>query len=266
MENKFKLKLAVFDFDATIIKDNSDTYINELLIQKYNAHKLHLDENNDQSNLSEIDLRRFIFPDTVEQLYSKFNWPTRMNAAFEYIHSRFACSTQEMLDKLREIKIDESMKRLFKILWQNNYEIFILSDANNLFIETILKENNLLDKFRGKIITNETFIDERGVIKIKPYYLENKEDKMPYNCAYCVIDCAEPSICKRELLKDLIERKKSQMECLDNEIHVVYGGDGKNDFCPGLILGMEDFYFPRKGYNLAKLLENSEYLEKLKLK
>ena len=41
---------------------------------------------------------------------------------------------------------------------------------------------------------------------------------------------------------------------------MIYVGDGSNDYCPGLTLRKNDFYFVRNNYSLAKLLKRDEIL------
>ncbi|CAF0844745.1 unnamed protein product [Brachionus calyciflorus] len=248
-------KIAIFDFDATIINDNSDTYINELLLEKHHAHRERQGREHDQ--LSEVDLRRHILPYSIEELYAVYNWPTRMNAAFDHMSYELNCQKDEILDKIKQIKIKESMKNLLRTLVARGYSLHIVSDANKLFIEIILKENEISDLFEGRIKSNEAFVDKKGILKIRPYYLDNKSDKLPYNCIYCCEDCGQPSLCKRDVVKKILE-------CLPNDRHVIYAGDGRNDFCPGLELEQNDYYFVRKGYNLDRYLENREYLAQIK--
>jgi len=96
-------KLAVFDFDATITDDNSDTYLNKLFSTKY------LNQT-DLVSESDHEKCRFIFPEEIEQLYKTHNWPTRMNAALEY-YLKFGFGLDEMLNELRKIKISGSMSQ-----------------------------------------------------------------------------------------------------------------------------------------------------------
>ena len=252
------IKLAVFDFDATIIKDNSDTYINELIFSRLDNSSSSQDETGE--DLIAQDKARLRFPNEIESLYRNHNWPTRMNAFFKYIHDKYSITSQTILDELRKIKIEDSMKSLFFKLKENGYDIIILSDANNLFIETILEANDLLDLFRNKILSNPTHFDETGVIKIKPYYMVYKEDKKPFDCKVCLEESNEPSICKGSMVRTYLNGLISQQGLsLDKaKVHLIYSGDGKNDYCPGLFLKSDDYYFPRKGFNLAKLLEKTE--------
>lgn len=247
-------KYAIFDFDATIINDNSDSYINELLIEKHHANRER--QGKDHDKLSAVDLRRHILPYSIEELYPVYNWPTRMNAAFRYMAEDLDCNTNEILEKLKQIRIHDSMKKLIYLLKQNQYKLFIVSDANKFFIELILNENDMLDLFSGRIFSNEGFIAENGLIKIRPFYLDYKEDKLPYKCIYCCEDCGQPSLCKREVVKSLIEN--------DSNKKVIYFGDGKNDFCPALDLKETDYYFVRRGFNLEKFLEDENHLGKIK--
>lgn len=264
MRNK-EFKIAAFDFDATIINDNSDTYINSLLSDKYSEEAA---KSCSEVAQGDYNQRRFVYPEHIESVYKASNWPSRMNAVFDYIHARFNLSYEDILTKLREIRIDESMKYLLRRLKEQNYELIIVSDANSLFIETILEQNGLLDLFESnKILTNPTCVDEAGRIVITPYYYIHKYDKQPYDCSFCVKHCAEPSICKRELLREYIFKKTAEQQLeSDTKPHVIYVGDGRNDYCPGLLLDESDLYFPRRGFNLSKVLANKENYDRIRAK
>lgn len=72
------------------------------------------------------------------------------------------------------------------------YEYFrcdlkVLSDANQFFIETILKNHGIYDCF-SDIITNPTFVDEQGRLRIFPYH---GSAMPPHGCDLC-----PPNLCK----------------------------------------------------------------------
>jgi hypothetical protein len=109
-------------------------------------------------------------------------------------------------------------------------------------------------------------VDDTGRIVITPYYHIYKRDKKPYTCcSFCSKTCEEPSICKRELLKEYILKKSAEFSSTSGATkpHVIYVGDGRNDYCPGLILEEKDFYFPRRGFNLEKVLAIKENYDRI---
>lgn len=85
--------IAAFDFDHTIINDNSDTYINKL-----------------------VSGEKISFPRHVEDAYKTGGWTLRMQAVFDYMHKELGIKENDFINCLQEIKIDDSMRELFYLL------------------------------------------------------------------------------------------------------------------------------------------------------
>jgi pyridoxal phosphate phosphatase PHOSPHO2 len=166
------MKIAAFDFDHTLIDVNSDTYIDKLLIK-------------------DSDVKRYKYPDSVEDLYKQFNWTYRMNGVFEYMNKN-EISKRDLINCLNEIKIKDSMIDVIKRLYENGYKLSVISDANTVFIETILKQNNVYDNFH-KIFTNPAEFDENGRLNVKPFSEIFNKDGMPFDCSTKI--CSN-NICK----------------------------------------------------------------------
>lgn len=222
------VKVAAFDFDHTIINVNSDTYIDKLI----------------------GDVR---YPDEIEQLHS-LGWTRRMNAVFEYMRKKCDIQKSDLLDCLREIKIDDSMIELIRKLQQNSYELVIVSDANDIFIDEILRVNGLGDAF-SSIYTNRGEFDQDGQLIVKPFNEIFNENGDPFDCSTKI--CTS-NICKGSVLAKHLEQKSN------SDKKLVYVGDGRNDYCPGLYLNKNDFYYVRSNHSLEKLLRKDPSLaEKL---
>ena len=67
----------------------------------------------------------------------------------------------------------------------------------------------------------------------------------------------KPNICKRAILENIL-----RINSVVN--HVIYVGDGKIDFCPGLSLDKNDHFFVKKNLSLHKILNKSGMKEKFK--
>jgi pyridoxal phosphate phosphatase PHOSPHO2 len=227
MDSKGCRKLAVFDFDHTIINENSDIYINKLLIR-----------NNDESS----DFKRFKFPIEIEKMREK-GWTNRMNAVFEYMHSIYNINKSKLIDCLEEIKVDDCMLRLIDDLYQRNYHLFIISDSNTIFIETILKQNGIYSRF-NTIFTNKASFDLNEKLVVVPFNHTYNPNKEPFDCQ---TNICEKNICKGKVLDNIIKNHDAE--------HIIYVGDGTNDYCPGLYLTQNDNYFVRKDFSLFKLLK-----------
>jgi len=226
------LKLAAFDFDNTIINFNSDTYINKLI------------ENG----------KKVKFPNEIEELRETQGWTQRMNAVFRYMFDEHKINKETMMNCLKEIQIQKTMIDLFRELKQNDYEIIIISDANSIFIETILKENGISDYF-SKVYTNTAQFDENECLKVTPF---NQTFNINGEIFTCETQICERNMCKGAILKYHIE--KSSENTPESGCHLIYVGDGTNDLCPGLLLKENDFYFVRSNFSLDKLLKRDQNL------
>lgn len=233
------LKLAAFDFDHTIIVHNSDTYIDKILFEKTT------------NNLNNK------YPEEIEKKTELHGWTTRMNSVFEYMFSKFNIKGKDILECLKEIKIDDSMVSLIKSLKENDYKLIILSDANSLFIETILKENRLSDFF-DTIYTNEAQIDSNERLVVKPLNETYNENGEPFKCLTGL--CTE-NICKGKILNDYLGKHLGVNDVMELK-HLIFIGDGRNDYCGGLCLNEKHHFCVRKNFNLAKLLAKKEHLVK----
>jgi pyridoxal phosphate phosphatase PHOSPHO2 len=211
-------KLAIFDFDSTLIScDSSDT------------------------------LSSYQLPNEIESLYNEFNWPTRMNACFKYLKQHFDINSNDIVAKLGSIQIEKEMKHLIMSLKKENYKLLIISDSNKLFIETILNQNNMISYF-DEIITNQATINQDHIIEIRPYL--DQMNKL-VACEYCAKLCARPSICKKAILQDYISNN-------DLFTKIVFVGDGDNDFCVSLILNEDSFLFAKQNLALYNILETNK--------
>ncbi len=125
-------------------------------------------------------------------------------------------------------------------LKSSNADIVIISDANTLFIETILRKNGCLE-YVDRIITNPGWFDEDERLHIQRRI---GLDDVPHGCER---PCA-PNLCKGSELLKYIE----EMGCDYDQI--IYSGDGRNDFCPSTKLSQNDYLLMRKGHALEKIV------------
>jgi pyridoxal phosphate phosphatase PHOSPHO2 len=222
-------KVAAFDFDNTIINFNSDTYINKLIDSG----------------------KKIKFPNEIEILRDTHGWTQRMNAVFKYMLDVHKINKEIMINCIKEIQIEKPMLDLLGELNKNQFEIIIISDANSIFIETILKENGI-SEYISKIYTNPAHFDDNDCLRVTPFNeIFNKNGEI-FTC--------ETGICERNMCKGTI--LKSHIEKYSNESSptLVYVGDGTNDLCPGFVLKEDDFYFVKNNFSLDKLLKKDQGL------
>ncbi|GFY98436.1 pyridoxal phosphate phosphatase-related protein [Actinidia rufa] len=267
--------VVVFDFDHTIIEDNSDTWIVE-----------------------EMGLTHLF-----DQLRRTLPWTALMDRMMEELHSQEK-TVDEIAECLRRVPVSpRTVSAIKKAKALPGCELRIISDANQFFIETILKHYGLFDCFL-EIVTNPSIIEEGCRLKILSYH---DSVSSPHGCNLC-----PPNLCKCKEVSGAVEDVgvgavdtfpiKGRME---TEILTVYGeqealfvvekncrrlqlpssgglvieqiqasivekwkgriiylGDGRGDFCPSLKLGEGNYVMPRKDFPLWKKICDNRKLIK----
>lgn len=242
-------KIAVFDFDYTIINANSSKYLNKLIIEEQFAEKK---EPVRTPSISELN--RFKYPEHIEKYRNDKNSTLLYNQVFKFMVTNYGATREKIEKCLKGIVISESMKKLFKILHQNGYELIIVSDSNSFVIETIIQQNGLTDFFRDRIFANKMEFDSNGHITILPCV-----DVEKFGLLNCVKSTCRDNICKRFVVDTFLSKKKN---CSIK--HIIYVGDGKIDFCPGVGLRQGDFFFIKKNSSLSRFLRDDLNKNKIK--
>lgn len=163
--------LAVFDFDHTVVDDNTDTAVIGLL---------------DKSSI----------PESVRQLYKTDGWTSYMQSIFDILHKK-NIGKKKITETITKIKCVDGMCELIKDLKQNlGYDVIVISDSNSYFIDAWLKENNMID-YILKVFTNPAqFLDDS--LKIEMYHLQN----------YC--NLSTKNLCKGQIMVDFIKEQNSK--------------------------------------------------------
>jgi pyridoxal phosphate phosphatase PHOSPHO2 len=216
--------LLAFDFDHTIIDENSDVYVNKLAPNGK-------------------------IPPEIKQLYSDQGWTHFMGEIFRYLHQTNV-KHQQILDCMTEIKFSPGIVDLLTKVDRTKAESIIISDANSMFIEHILKVNKLEDKF-DRVFTNPAKFNDDGRLEIEMYHVQD-------TCSLSTIN-----LCKGQILQDYIKERSNNNV---HFTHVAFIGDGQNDFCPSLRLSQKDFVFPRKGYSLVNYIKKMQSEQGLEIK
>lgn len=215
-------KLAIFDFDNTVVNLNVYSLIDDLLSEKV--------------------------PDNLSEIEKAFGWIARMNALFE----SNCLNEQKVRNVLDKILIDDKMITFMKDLFENGYEIIIISDSNTYFINYILEANRIREYVR-EIYANVGCFTEAGFFKLIGLNEVMHGNKFQFDCQIGLNRCA-PNVCKRLVLQYHTEKHSTNQK----NKHFIYVGDGLNDFCPALILNKTDVFCVRKGYALEKVFIKNE--------
>ncbi|KAJ0986476.1 hypothetical protein J5N97_004832 [Dioscorea zingiberensis] len=212
--------VLVFDFDKTIIDCDSDEWVV------------------DELGASEL----------FQQLMPTMSWNTLMDRMMKELHSQGKTS-EDIVECLRRVHLDTHIISAIKSAYALGCDLRVVSDANLLFIETILKHHELLECF-SEINTNPCYVDEDGRLRILPY----NDPNTSHGCSLC-----PPNMCKGRI----IERIKALTSTKGEQL--IYLGDGKGDYCPSLRLTEGDHVMARKGYPLWELVSENAKLIKAEI-
>jgi len=228
---------VIFDFDWTMIDANSDVFI----FEKLNPDLL-LEMKRLQESVQWTDLMQQL----IDSLLT-----TKKIADVEQCLSGcpFEPEMAMILSGLNSSSISGDESQSVKNV------VSIVSDANQFFIETILKHHRV-NHLVHQIYTNPALVHcDNNSLHLTHYCAHIN---VPHQCLTCPVN-----MCKGEIIERLISQEVDQ-QADSNETFIVYVGDGSNDFCAAKRLGQNDLLFARRGYRLEKHILQSE--EKLRCK
>ncbi|KIP08402.1 hypothetical protein PHLGIDRAFT_127025 [Phlebiopsis gigantea 11061_1 CR5-6] len=214
MDPSTEKQLIVFDFDWSLADQDTDRWVFEVLAP---------------------DLRR-----KMKTLKEEVQWTDLVAQSLREFHARGG-TREEIEGALKIMPFHPAMKRAVlaaKNKTNPKTTFLCLSNANSVFISTILKEKGLESLF-DEIITNPAEWDSSGLLKLR----RRVDPTGPQHA--CTVGCS-PNMCKGEELDAFIARQGRTFD------RVVYIGDGSNDFCPILRLREVDRVLCRRHRGLEK--------------
>lgn len=218
--------LVVFDYDWSLVNENSDTFV---------FRQLH--------------------PPLLEQLNARlaqrrsdggFSWTALMDELLGELAEQqpLAASPERIRDALARIPVLDRMLDAVRLAVDAHGAVLaIVSDANSVYIESMLAHHALADRVR-EVVTNPAAFDGAR-LRVQPHHALHLE---PHGCADC-----PANMCKGRILDGLLRDHGAFA-------HVLYVGDGGGDFCPSAHLTARDVVFARaddadgKSYGLLKKL------------
>lgn len=213
--------LAAFDFDYTIVSQNSDIVARDLVPSSS-------------------------IPDKVKKLYSSDNgWTEYMGEIFKILHQTNVTRDQ-IVKEITSIPEVPGMIALIRRLVDMDFDVIIISDSNMEFIRCWCKANGIASLIHT-VYSNPANFNDNGLLTIKPFHKQT-------TCSM-----SQMNLCKGQVLNEHIERKTSMDGCGYEK--VFYVGDGNNDYCPITTLRAEDFGCARIGFKLEKLLAASSIVK-----
>jgi len=219
-----KKQLIVFDFDWSMADQDTDRYILEVLAP---------------------DLRR-----KMKNLKEEVQWTDLVAQSLREAHAR-GITQEQITQTLQTMPFHPAMVRAVSDLKARGETTFLcLSNANSVFISTILKHKGL-ETLYEEIITNPAEWQPSGLLKLN----RRVDPAGPQHS--CHVGCS-PNMCKGEELEAFLARKGVEFD------HIAYVGDGSNDFCPILRLRKQDTTFCRTGRGLQRRIEKEGTAQDLK--
>ncbi|XP_061822663.1 probable phosphatase phospho1 isoform X2 [Nerophis lumbriciformis] len=211
--------LVLFDFDETIINENSDDAVLQALPDPQ-------------------------LPDWLKNSYREGHYNEHMQQILAYM-SEQGVSPDAIQLAVEKIPPTPGLLNLLQFLQshQQDFELAVVSDANMYFIETWLKQAGVRHLFR-KIFTNPASFDDDGRLVLLPFHA--------HSCPHC-----PDNMCKQVILREYLTVRQKERGGASFQ-RVFYIGDGANDICPSLVLGPRDTAFPRKDFPMHRLLLESQ--------
>lgn len=237
--------LFVFDMDFTILNENTDYEIRDLIPK------------NIRDEISKIKFK---------------NWGEEVNAYMDKC-LELNISLEKIKERIQKVPLTPGMKEIFDYIssLKNNKDYFVeclvISGANMLFVEWILQKYELLHIVNAYYSFNCN--SDEGKLVVSPFH--------SHECKIC-----DKFLCKKKVMKDhiagvLLGNNKDNKEGINKFGNlnikfdkVFYFGDGGNDICPAN--GLNELplnsvnkliFFCRKNFRAHEILFNEKGLSKL---
>lgn len=161
--------LMVFDFDHTVVDDNSDTWVIRCLPSR-------------------------TLPDSVKSSYRKGHWTEFMGRVMKHIGEQ-EVGPDGVRSVMETIPYTAGMTDLLTFISENKdaVDCIVVSDSNTLFIDWILQAGGL----RGAVdhvFTNPARFNDRGHMEVRGYH--------SHDCRRCPVN-----LCKREVLERYLSER-----------------------------------------------------------
>ncbi len=157
--------LFVFDFDHTLVDDNTDTFIMDLCPQ--------------------LDLKR-----SLRARRKDFSsWTQFMDHVFYLVHKE-GCTKDDIKNHMRKLPLYQEATKSIRLVYESDTaDAIILSDSNTIFIQLILEECNISHMFKA-VFTNPAHFEADGRLRVE------------HLCQHDCKVCTSPNICKSKVLRE----------------------------------------------------------------
>lgn len=185
MPNCAHRKLVAFDFDHTVVDDNTDIVIRDLVKNK--------------------------ITDEVTKMYKSSGWIPYMQEIFRILHANGFTKSQ-IKDTIESIPEVVGFRTLFKQLFDaNNVDVIIISDSNSEFIKFWCDFNDV-SKYIKQIYTNQAHFSDDGVLNVRPYHHQTE------------CNLSSENLCKGLVLENFVRNQLEQVHIMYDKIFYVGDG------------------------------------------
>uniref|UniRef100_A0A1A8JBI7 Phosphatase, orphan 1 n=1 Tax=Nothobranchius kuhntae TaxID=321403 RepID=A0A1A8JBI7_NOTKU len=219
--------LVLFDFDETIISENSD----DAMVRVLPGQQL---------------------PTWLRNSYREGHYNEHTQKVLAYMAEQ-GISKESIHSAVEKIPPTPGFLELFQYLQSHrqDFELVVVSDANMYFIETWLEHAGVRHLFR-RIFTNPGDFDSKGQLVLLPFH--------SHSCSSC-----PDNMCKQLILQQYLTARQNEHGGTIFQ-RVFYIGDGANDVCPCQALGPQDVAFTRRDFPMHRLLVEMQQSKSAKFK
>jgi pyridoxal phosphate phosphatase PHOSPHO2 len=221
-----QLQLVVWDFDNSMIDENTDTFIFDRLAPDL------ADRMGELSSTAEF----------------KTEWTRLCDHMLGALHGEKGVGPAALTAAVAEAPAFDECIEAVHALAAAGIEQRILSDANTVYISAILEKRGLAPLFDseppGRVVTNPAQFDGAGRLRVQAYH--DATDA-------AVVDQADRTeFCGKNLAKGAVLRP--WLEALPAGATCLYVGDGRGDFGAAVQLRECDTLCCRTGYALERIM------------
>ncbi|CAM9659271.1 unnamed protein product [Ascophyllum nodosum] len=224
--------LVVWDFDWSLVNENSDSWVVEQLGEELTPEFRRLQEE------------------------EHLGWTQIMSRQMRSLWEK-GVKEDEIKKEMTRLPVFEEMLEAVRSAARAGASQAIVSDANKVFIEEFVHHHGIRRLFTKGISTNGGVFTDDGRLDVTPCH---ESSLPPHGCPLC-----PPNMCKGLILDGLLsvspDSDGQDRRAVDK---VIYVGDGGGDYCPALRLKPGDLVLARDGgedgrlYGLRRRIENEE--------
>jgi len=221
-------QLVVFDFDWSMVDQDSDRWLFEVLAP---------------------DIRR-----KIRDRPSTIQWTDLIAECLNDLsRQERGIQRQDIESAIRQTPFHPAMKRGIQLLKDpasTQSTLFILSNANTFFINTILQHQGI--RCIDNLVNNPADFSDPA----NPHRLVLRRRVDPSGPQHgCTVGC-DDNMCKGQELTRYLDAQRQSASEPDAFDRVIYIGDGSNDFCAVLRLRSQDVVFCRRFRGLERKIAN----------